>query len=179
MLALTATSYPELFMDRGKTVTQCKPRGNPFRPRSIGLYLVGRHPIRSNGDGSHGPGLNVTSTSLCPQPPGLASRSGSQEGKAGAIRKPAHRNAPVSKSRDVRINPSDRTFDNPGYAYLPARNGERDRSRFRAIAGEGHGGIAPARGTARLSRCATARIIRTSDWLTSSDPALIHRFPID
>ena len=70
-------------MDRGKTVTQCKPRGKPFRPRSIGLYLVGRHPIRSNGGGSHGPGLNVTSTSPCPQPPGLASRSGSQEGKPG------------------------------------------------------------------------------------------------
>jgi hypothetical protein len=68
-------------------------------PQSIGLYLVGRHPLRSKGDGSYGPGLSVTSTSLCPQPPGLASRSGSQEGKAGAIRKPAHRNAPVSKSR--------------------------------------------------------------------------------
>ncbi|HZA54899.1 MAG TPA: hypothetical protein VE616_11675, partial [Candidatus Udaeobacter sp.] len=35
---------PELFIDRGKTVTQCKPRDKPFRPRSIGLYLVGRHP---------------------------------------------------------------------------------------------------------------------------------------
>src|SRR5919106_5494058 len=65
-----------------KTVTQGKPRGKPFRPRSIGLYLVGRHPIRSNGDGSHGPGLSVTSTSPCPQPPGLAFRSGSQ-GKPG------------------------------------------------------------------------------------------------
>jgi hypothetical protein len=63
-----------------KTVTQCKPRGKPFRPQSIGLYLVGRRPIRSKGGGSHGRGLNVTSTSLCPQPPGLASRSRSQEG---------------------------------------------------------------------------------------------------
>jgi hypothetical protein len=131
-------------LDRGKTVTQCKPRDKPFRSRSIGLYLVGRHPIRSNGGGSHGPGLNVTSTSVCPQPPGLASRSRSQEGKAGAIRKPAHRNAAVSKSREIRINPSDWTLDNAGYAYLPARNSERDRGRFRAIGGEGHGGIAPA-----------------------------------
>src|SRR5918996_4201592 len=129
-------------MDRGKTVTQCKPGDKPFRPRSIGLYLVGHHPIRSNGGGSHGPGLSVTFTSLCPQPPGLASRSGSQEGKAEAIRKPTHRNAAVSKSRDIRINPSDRTLDNAGYAYLPARGGERDRGRFRAIGGKGHGGIA-------------------------------------
>src|SRR5918992_1268692 len=72
-------STSPVIIDRGKTVTQCKPRGKPFRPRSIGLYLVGRHPLRSNGGGSHGPGLNVTSTSLCPQPPGLASRSRSQE----------------------------------------------------------------------------------------------------
>jgi hypothetical protein len=54
-----------------------------LRPRSIGLYLLGRHPIRSKGGGSHGPGLNVSSTFLCPQPPGLASRSRSQEGKPG------------------------------------------------------------------------------------------------
>ena len=124
-------------MDRGKTVTQCKPRGKPFRPRSIGLYLLGRHPIRSKGGGSHGPGLNVSSTSLCPQPPGLASLA-RRKGKAGAIRKPAQRNAPVSKSRDVRINASDRMLDHSGYAYLPARAGERDRRRFRVIGGEGH-----------------------------------------
>src|ERR687891_526927 len=76
-------------MLRGKTVTQCKPRDKPFRPRSIGLYLVGRHPIRSNGGGSHGPGLNVTSTSLCPQPQysplGLARKKESRgDTKAGA-----------------------------------------------------------------------------------------------
>jgi hypothetical protein len=86
-------------MDRGKTVTQCKPRGKPFRPRSIGLYLVGRHPIRSKGDDSYGPGLNVTSTSLCPQPPGLASRSRSQEGKPGAIQKSAQRKRTRVKER--------------------------------------------------------------------------------
>ena len=132
MLEALFRSAPSLHstMDRGKTVTQCKPRGKPFRPRSIGLYLVGRHPIGSNGGGSHGPGLNVSSMSLCPQPPGLGSRSGSQEGKARTIRKPAHRNAAVSKSRDIRINPSDRTVDNAGYAYLPARNSERDGGRF-------------------------------------------------
>src|SRR5919106_3491761 len=97
------------YTDRGKTVTQCKPRGKHFRERSIGLYLVGRHPIRSKGGGSHGPGLSVTSTSPCPQALGLASRSHSQEGKAGAIPKPAHRNATVSQSRRGWINPSDRT----------------------------------------------------------------------
>src|SRR5918992_4390177 len=47
-------------MDREKTVTQCKPRGKPFRPGSIRLYLVGRYPIRSAGGDFHGPGLNVT-----------------------------------------------------------------------------------------------------------------------
>jgi hypothetical protein len=53
--------------------------------------------------------------------------------KAGPIRKPAHRNAPVSKCRDVRINASDRMLDDSGYATLPARGGERDRRRFRVI----------------------------------------------
>src|SRR5918996_2787324 len=120
-------------MDRGKTVTQGKPRGKPFRPRSIGLYLVGRHPIRSNGDGSHGPGLSVTSTSPCPQPPGLASRSGSQEGKPGRYESRRTETPPCQRAEDVRINPSDRTLDNAGYAYVPARNSERDRGRFRAI----------------------------------------------
>ena len=28
------------------------------------------------------------------------------------------------------LTPSDRTLDNPGYAYLPARNSERDRGGF-------------------------------------------------
>src|SRR5687767_8437027 len=51
---------------------------------------------------------------------------------------------PCQRAEDVRINPSDRMLDNAGYAYLPARNSERDRGRFRAIGGEGHGGIAPA-----------------------------------
>jgi hypothetical protein len=35
---------------------------SPFRPRSIGLCLVGRHPIRSKGAYSSGPGLNETLT---------------------------------------------------------------------------------------------------------------------
>src|ERR671919_2682898 len=105
MLALTATSYPELFMDRGKTVTQCKPRGKPFRPRSIGLYLVGRHPVRSNGGGSHGPGLNVTSTSLCPQPPGLSSRSGSQEGKPGDTKAGTPKRSRVKEQKRFGLTP--------------------------------------------------------------------------
>jgi hypothetical protein len=33
---------------------------SPFRPRSMGLYLVGRHPIHSKGAYSSGPGLNET-----------------------------------------------------------------------------------------------------------------------
>src|ERR687891_92606 len=94
-------------MDRGKIVTQCKPRDKPFRPRSIGLYLVGHHPIRSNGGDSHGPGLNVTSTSPCPQPPGLASRSGSQEGKPGRYESRRTETQPCQRAEEVRINPSD------------------------------------------------------------------------
>ena len=61
-----------------------------------------------------------------------------RKGEARAIRKPAQRNAPVSKSRDVWINASDRMLDHSRYAYLPARAGERDRWRFRVIGGEGH-----------------------------------------
>jgi hypothetical protein len=49
--------------------------------------------------------------------------------KAGAPK------ATVSKSRDIRINATDRTLE---YAYLPARGGERDRRRFRVIGGEGN-----------------------------------------
>ena len=126
-------------MDRGKTVTQCKPRDKPFRPRSIGLYLVGRHPLRSKGGNCNGPGLNVTSTYPCPQPPGLASRSGSQEGKAGRYESRRTETQPCQRAEEVRINPSDWTLDNAGYATLPGRNSERDRGRFRAIGEEGHG----------------------------------------
>jgi hypothetical protein len=35
---------------------------SPFRPRSMVLYLVGRHPIRPNGAYSSRPGLNETLT---------------------------------------------------------------------------------------------------------------------
>ena len=90
-------------MDRGKTVTQCKPRD--FRPRSIGLYLVGRHPLRSNGGGSHGPGLSVTSTSLCPQPLGLASRSGSQEEKAGRYESRRTETQPCQRAERFGLTP--------------------------------------------------------------------------
>jgi hypothetical protein len=44
----------------------------------------------------------------------------------------------MSKSRDVRINASDRMLDDSGYAYLPARGDKRDLGRFRLIGGEGH-----------------------------------------
>jgi iron(III) transport system substrate-binding protein len=57
-----------------KTLHSANPRGKPFQLRAMGLYLVGRHPIRSKGAYSVGRGLNATSTSLCPQPPRLASR---------------------------------------------------------------------------------------------------------
>ena len=77
-----ARDYPDYLWTEEKPSHNVNRETSPFRPRSIGLYLVDRHPIRSNGGGSHGPGLSVTSTSLCPQPPGLASRSGSQEGKS-------------------------------------------------------------------------------------------------
>ena len=50
------------------------PRAEPFRARSIGLWLVGHHPIRSEGDYSPGPGLNATCMLLCPRSTGLAPR---------------------------------------------------------------------------------------------------------
>ena len=95
-----------LFMDRGKTVTECKPGGKPFRPRSIGRYLVGRHPIRSNGGGSHGPGLSVTSTSPCPQPPGLASRSRSPQGESrGDTKAGAPKRTPCQRAERFGLTP--------------------------------------------------------------------------
>src|SRR5918996_4040242 len=92
-------------LDRGKTVTQCKPRDKPFRSRSIGLYLVGRHPIRSNGGGSHGPGLNVTFTSVCPQPPGLASRSGSPRESRGDTKAGAPKRSRVKEQKRFGLTP--------------------------------------------------------------------------
>jgi hypothetical protein len=49
-------------------------RGNPFRLRAKGLYLVGHRAIRSKGACFRGRGLNATPTSLCPQPTRVASR---------------------------------------------------------------------------------------------------------
>jgi hypothetical protein len=46
--------WPGFFMDRGKTVTQCKPRAKPFRARSIGLHLVARSAGRAFGGEGHG-----------------------------------------------------------------------------------------------------------------------------
>jgi hypothetical protein len=92
-------------MDRGKTVTQCKPRGKPFRPRSIGRYLVGRHPLRSKGGNCNGPGLNATSTSLCPQPLGLASRSRSQEGKPGRYESRRTETQPCQRAASFGLTP--------------------------------------------------------------------------
>ena len=50
------------------------PRAEPFRARSIGLWLVGHHPILSEGGYSPGLGLNATCTLLCPRSTGLAPR---------------------------------------------------------------------------------------------------------
>jgi hypothetical protein len=48
-----------------------KPRGEPFQAWSMGLCLVGRHPVHSKGGYFIGPGLNVTFIYLCPRFPGL------------------------------------------------------------------------------------------------------------
>jgi hypothetical protein len=40
----------------------------------MGLCLVGRHPIHSEGGYSHGLGQNATSAFLCPRSSGLAPR---------------------------------------------------------------------------------------------------------
>src|SRR5918996_3333044 len=136
-------------MDRGKTVTPCKPRGKPFRPRSIGLYLVGRHPTRSNGDGSHGPGLSVTSTSPCP----AASRtrlsvSLARREKPGRYESRRTETQPCQRAERfglTRVTGHLIMQDTP--PCRPEIVKERSR-RFRVIGGEGHGGIAAAWGAA-------------------------------
>src|ERR687892_1189010 len=92
-------------MDRGKTVTQCKPRDKPFRPRSIGLYLVGRHPIRSNGGGSHGPGLSVTSTSLCRSLPGSPLGLARKKGKPGRYESRRTETQPCQRAERFGLTP--------------------------------------------------------------------------
>ncbi len=54
--------------------TTGNPRAEPFRARSMGMYLVGHHPVRSKGGDLHRPGLNATSTFLCPRSSGLTPR---------------------------------------------------------------------------------------------------------
>ena len=50
------------------------PRGNPFRTRSMGLWLVGHHAVLPKGGLSNGSGRNPTSMLLCPRSSGLAPR---------------------------------------------------------------------------------------------------------
>ena len=50
-------------------------RTEPFRSRSIGLCLLGHHPLLSMGENIQRLGLKVTFPLLCPRSPGLGPRS--------------------------------------------------------------------------------------------------------
>ncbi len=52
-----------------------RPRAEPFRARSMGLWLVGHHPILSKGDNPKRLGLKRPFALLCPRSPGLVPRS--------------------------------------------------------------------------------------------------------
>src|SRR5512145_446421 len=56
-------------------VASVRPRGEPFRSRSMVLCLTGHHPVLSIGGNARRQGLKTTSALLCPRSPGLAPRS--------------------------------------------------------------------------------------------------------
>jgi hypothetical protein len=64
---------------------------SPFRPRSMGLYLVGRHPIRSYAAYSSRPGpernLNVSPSAASMARPSAWRRESRGDTKAGAPRR--------------------------------------------------------------------------------------------
>jgi hypothetical protein len=53
-------------------VASVRPRGEPFRSRSVVLCLAGHHPVLSN---ARRQGLKTTFALLCPRSPGLSPRS--------------------------------------------------------------------------------------------------------
>jgi hypothetical protein len=56
-------------------VASVRPRGEPFRSRSMVLCLVGHHPVLSIGGNARRQGLKTTFALLCPRSPGLTPRS--------------------------------------------------------------------------------------------------------
>jgi hypothetical protein len=56
-------------------VAGLRPRTEPFRSRSMGLYLVDHRPFLSMGENTQRLGLKVTFPLLCPRSPGLGPRS--------------------------------------------------------------------------------------------------------
>jgi hypothetical protein len=56
-------------------VASVRPRGEPFRSRSMVLCLAGHHPILSIGGNARRQGLKTTFALLCPRSPGLTPRS--------------------------------------------------------------------------------------------------------
>jgi hypothetical protein len=56
-------------------VASVRPRGEPFRSRSMVLCLAGHHPVLSIGGNARRQGLKTTFALLCPRSPGLTPRS--------------------------------------------------------------------------------------------------------
>jgi hypothetical protein len=56
-------------------VASVRPRGKPFRSRSMVLCLAGHRPVLSLGRNARRQGLKTTFALLCPRSPGLTPRS--------------------------------------------------------------------------------------------------------
>jgi hypothetical protein len=56
-------------------VASVRPRGEPFRSRSMVLWLAGHHPVLSIGGNARRQGLKTTFALLCPRSLGLTPRS--------------------------------------------------------------------------------------------------------
>jgi hypothetical protein len=68
---------PELLMSSlfRDYVASVRPRGEPFRSRSMVLCLAGHHPVLSIGGNARRQSLKTTFALLCPRSPGLTPRS--------------------------------------------------------------------------------------------------------
>src|ERR671918_2061502 len=110
---------------------------SPFRPRSMVLYLVGRHPIRPNGAYSSRPGLNETltfplsATSMAPL--------GSEARKPGRYESRRTGKLRCQRGETPQDNHCDLALEYSGYAYLPGSNGARDLRRLGVIGERGIG----------------------------------------
>src|SRR5512134_3240704 len=56
-------------------VASVRPRGEPFRSRSMVVCLAGHHTVLSIGGNARRQGLKTTFALLCPRSPGLTPRS--------------------------------------------------------------------------------------------------------